>query len=306
MRQGALAPQPGAMCRLFGLRSVTSSQVHRSLLSAENALAVQSQRHGDGWGVAWYHAGVPHLIKGACSAFQDRIFARLSGIVASQTVLAHIRKATVGDVHVLNSHPFQFGRWVFAHNGDVLDFSLHRETLLAEIDPCLRKAVLGDTDSEVLFFLLLTALRRRGDLETDELRMPDVAAALGETLRRVRDLCDEPADRGEGRRVSKLTVILTDGRMMVGACSGRELHWSTWKRKCLDREHCPFLAGSCEAPTPDGHVNHLLLSSEPLQGDNYWEVLPQEGIVGVDAAMRLWTGTLQTGARLVIDRPLAA
>ena len=41
------------MCRLFGFRSVIPSQVHQSLVGAENALMLQSDRHPDGWGVAW-------------------------------------------------------------------------------------------------------------------------------------------------------------------------------------------------------------------------------------------------------------
>ena len=40
------------MCRLFGFRSVIKSQMHRSLVSADNALVRQSEQHPDGWGVA--------------------------------------------------------------------------------------------------------------------------------------------------------------------------------------------------------------------------------------------------------------
>ena len=81
------------MCRLFGFRSVIPSQVHRSLLSAENALVWQSERHPDGWGVAYFVGGIPHLIKSAETAIQDSLFRRVSGIVSSHTVVAHLRKA---------------------------------------------------------------------------------------------------------------------------------------------------------------------------------------------------------------------
>ena len=49
------------MCRMFGFRSVLDSHVHRSLLGAENALALQAEHHPDGWGVAYYLGGAPHL-----------------------------------------------------------------------------------------------------------------------------------------------------------------------------------------------------------------------------------------------------
>jgi len=57
------------MCRIFGFRSVMQSQVHRSLVSADNAFMRQSERHPDGWGVAYYLANAPHVIKGASAAF---------------------------------------------------------------------------------------------------------------------------------------------------------------------------------------------------------------------------------------------
>ena len=74
------------MCRLFGFRSVIQSQVHRSLVSADNALLLQSSDHPDGWGVAYYQEGSPHLIKSASTAIDDHLFRRVSGIVSSQTV----------------------------------------------------------------------------------------------------------------------------------------------------------------------------------------------------------------------------
>ncbi|NOS35310.1 MAG: class II glutamine amidotransferase, partial [Deltaproteobacteria bacterium] len=62
------------MCRLFGFRSVIHSQVHSSLVSADNALAFQSNEHPDGWGVAYYIAGAPHIVKTSHSAIDCKIF----------------------------------------------------------------------------------------------------------------------------------------------------------------------------------------------------------------------------------------
>src|SRR5262245_46837922 len=108
---------PIPMCRLFGFRSVIPSQVHRSLLSADNALGAQSGRHPDGWGVAFYVDGAPQVTRSPTTALTCALFRRVSGVVASETVLAHVRKATQGEPSVLNCHPFQHGRWTFAHNG---------------------------------------------------------------------------------------------------------------------------------------------------------------------------------------------
>ncbi len=280
------------MCRLFGFRSVIQSQVHRSLVGADNALAVQSRTHCDGWGVAWYHADVPHVVKSGSAAIEDAIFRRVSGVVASQTVIAHIRKATTGDIHALNAHPFQFGTWIFAHNGQIHDFERHKAALVAGVAPNLRRFVLGDTDSEVLFYLILTALGQRTDLHRRGTPIEDIVGAIDQVWRSVRKRCDAAGAVAGGEGASLLSGILTDGQTLVAACSGKELRFSTFKTGCLDRDSCPHLADECEAPTQTGFVNHLLVSSEPLQGDNVWHEMTFDEVVGVDWRMRLHRGRL--------------
>jgi glutamine amidotransferase len=269
------------MCRLFGFRSVIPSKVHRSLLAAENALGVQSNDHPDGWGVAFYVDGSPHVTRSPQTALGDALFHRLSGVVSSQTVLAHVRKATQGPKTVLNCHPFQYGRWVFAHNGDIPDFESRREALVAEIAPELRRFILGETDSELVFFLFLTLLARSGPLS--ERRDFDVVSeALREAVQRVRAICDEGASAP-----ALLTLMVTDGELLVATQGGKELFWSSYKNRCSDRDRCPSLSAVCEAPTTTGLVNHFIVSSEPLQGENVWLPFETGEIVGVDRAMRV-------------------
>ena len=149
------------MCRLFGFRSVIQSQVHSSLVGADNSFMSLSEDHPDGWGVAYYIHGSPHVIKSESTAINDHLFRRVSGLVASETVLAHLRKATLGSVDVANTHPFQYGKWVFAHNGNIKDFSNYRDELLDLIPPEMKRFILGSTDSEVLFFIVLAEIEKR-------------------------------------------------------------------------------------------------------------------------------------------------
>jgi glutamine amidotransferase len=271
------------MCRLFGFRSVIPSQVHASLLAAENALGAQSNAHPDGWGVAYYVDGSPHVTKSPTHALGDKLFHRLSGLVSSETVLAHVRKATQGDKGLLNCHPFQFGRWVFAHNGDIPHFAAGlAPRLREEIAPRLRRFVLGDTDSETIFFIFLSLLERYAPL-SQRPELGDVVAAVQATLERVRAIC-EPSATGAP---ILLTFIVTDGDVMVATHGGKELSFSTHKRRCPDRDTCPSLAAACENPSLDGRVNHLIVSSERLQGSNVWEELALGDILAVDARMRV-------------------
>jgi glutamine amidotransferase len=271
------------MCRLFGFRSVIPSQVHTSLLDAENALGAQSNDHPDGWGVAYYVDGAPHVTKSPTHALGDQLFHRLSGVVSSETVLAHVRKATQGSNGLLNCHPFQFGRWVFAHNGDIPGFAEHFQPVLREqISPRLRRFVLGETDSETIFFIFLTLLERFVPLsQRPELR--DVVAAVQGTLETVRRITEAPTSQAP----VLLTFIVTDGDVMVATQGGKELLFSTYKTRCPDRGTCRSLSAVCEAPSQTGHVNHLIVSSERLQGHNVWEALSPGDILAVDGRMRV-------------------
>ncbi len=251
-------------------------------MAADNALSVQSNDHPDGWGVAYYVDGAPHITRSPSTALNDQLFHRVSGVVASETVLAHVRKATVGELSVLNCHPFQYGRWTMAHNGEVKDFESHREKVLAQIAPRLRRFILGDTDSEVIFFLFLTHLSGYGELNK-RIAIEDVMCALRATEGQLRDLCDGD-DPGKN---ALLTIIVTDGTAMAAIRSGKELYWSTYKTRCSDRDSCPSLSPECEAATETGFVNHLVFSSEPLGGENVWIPMEQGEVVAVDWRMQL-------------------
>jgi predicted glutamine amidotransferase len=270
------------MCRLFGFRSVIPSKMHRSLLAAENALGVQSNHHPDGWGVAFYIDGAPHVTRSPTTALGDALFHRLSGVVASETVLAHVRKATQGDKTVFNCHPFQYGRWVFAHNGDIPRLDEVREHLRELIEPKLRRFVMGDTDSELVFFVFMSELLR---VSSAGLRaeLSHAMKALRTTVQRVREVCDGRP----GVDSALLTLLATDGENLVAAHGGKELYYSTYKTRCSDREHCASLSAVCEAASTTGFVNHFIVSSEPLHGENVWIGLEPGDIVGVDQRMQV-------------------
>ncbi|MBD88809.1 MAG: class II glutamine amidotransferase [Deltaproteobacteria bacterium] len=270
------------MCRLYGFRSVIPSQAHRSLVNADNALATQSERHPDGWGVAYYVDDAPHVTRSSSTALHDNLFKRVSGVVASQTVVAHIRKATVGEVSVLNCHPFQYGRWVFAHNGDIPEFGRCRDEIEAQISPTLRRYILGDTDSERVFFLFLTQLERLGPLGS-RLGIGPIMSALEETVTTIRRIADTP----DAPAPSLLTLLVTDGTSMAAIRGGKDLYWSTHKNRCVDSEGCPHYSDVCEAPTRTGLVNHFIVSSEPVSDDNVWTEFKEGEVIGVDAGMRL-------------------
>ena len=225
------------MCRLFGFRSVILSQVHSSLTSAENALVEQSEEHPDGWGVAYYLANSPHMVKSVQTAITDSLFKRVSGIVSSQTVIAHLRKATIGQLSIINTHPFQHGKWVFAHNGNLKDFDKHRDTIAATVDEDLRRYILGTTDSEMIFYLVLHHMRQKHDIHDSDISVAVVADAIRDAVADIERVVGKccPDDNGDPTE-TYLSFLLTNGKVMVGHQGGKRLFYSTYKSKCGDRE----------------------------------------------------------------------
>lgn len=288
------------MCRLFGFRSVIASQVHRSLVDCENSLVRQSQRHRDGWGVAYYVRDVPHVIKSAQTAVEDTLFARVSGIVSAQTVVAHLRKATAGRNAMINCHPFQYGHWIFAHNGQIPDFSAHRGAMLGSISPDLRRFVLGDTDSEVLFYMLLSAMRQRIDLGEDDPELEAIIESIDQVVDAIHVLTGENCYRSSRKEELYLSFLLTNGQTMVAHQGGKPLFFSTHKSRCPERASCPSFGRVCEMAVDAGPVNHLILTSEPLHGDNIWREMSPGQIVGVNRQMELQIQREQTEAAALV------
>ncbi len=84
----------------------------------------RTDTHHDGWGIAFFEgAGVRHFVdhQAAIDSPIAELIKRYP--IKSTNVIAHIRKATQGQVALENCHPFVrelWGRyWVFAHNGDL-------------------------------------------------------------------------------------------------------------------------------------------------------------------------------------------
>lgn len=271
---------------MFGFRSAVPSKAHRSLVAADNALGAQSRLHPDGWGIGWFVDDEAYVIKSANAAHACDRFNRASGRLESQTFLVHVRRATVGVTDHLNAHPFRHGRWLFAHNGTIFDFDLMEPWLLDQIDDVFRPLLLGDTDSERLFYFLLSRLLAAGVDRTG--RSTSDATLVGRVVREALLELDRVAiERGARRPI--VNVLLTDGRAFVAHKAGMPLLLSTQKHFCPDFAICPEPTKVCmEAVRPDAPVNHLLVASEPIGTDeNSWEELEDCTTLVLDEGFRL-------------------
>ncbi|MEG0920682.1 MAG: class II glutamine amidotransferase [Comamonas sp.] len=141
------------MCQLLGMNCNTPTDITFSFTGFSQR-AGNTDHHSDGWGIAFFEeGGLRHLVdhRPAVDSPVAELVRRYP--IKSRNVIAHIRKATQGEVLLQNCHPFVrelWGKsWVFAHNGDLKDF---RPRLHAHFHP------VGDTDSEHTFCWIMQEL----------------------------------------------------------------------------------------------------------------------------------------------------
>jgi glutamine amidotransferase len=190
------------------------------LFDAEHSLTRQAARPrfqlaGDdnphGWGVAWYSemdptatGTAPAVHHSTTPIWEDEVPPALEQAQAVACVAA-ARLASPGTVEVdaRNNAPFVSGLWSFSMNGWAFVDDPRRERSLRDaLTPARAAALVGDTDSEVLFGLILEHL--------------DAGESPAESVAKVNALV-EP---GPGVRAN---MLLTDGTRVIATANGNSL-----------------------------------------------------------------------------------
>jgi predicted glutamine amidotransferase len=137
------------MCRVFGCVAAEPVSIRHELLEAENPLIRQSEEHDSGWGMAVYEradGGQPTLVRFPEAAHIDHEFVRATEL-RGRIFNVHVRRATMGELSLENTHPFCLGNYTLGHNGTIVRYP-------RLLEPGMRRPE-GDTDSEHLFNRLM-------------------------------------------------------------------------------------------------------------------------------------------------------
>jgi glutamine amidotransferase len=226
--------------------------------------------HGHGWGVAEHPNGLPIVERQAWAAYHGEHFKKHAPRVSSHSVIAHVRRATVGPASLENTHPFVHGRWLFAHNGTVPRFEEVRVPMLEAMDPLHRDEIRGSTDSEHVFRYLMTLWGHAAE------------APLIETLRRGLNQVIAWCREVDPDARASLNVLWTDGERMVGSRFGRTLWY-------LEREGivaCEICGKSHVHHDPKQVYRAVEVASEPITSER-WLRVPNGTVFTVDPDMRL-------------------
>jgi len=238
------------MCQLLGMNCNTPTDITFSFRGFSQRAGITSD-HCDGFGIAFFEDKACRLFVDNQSAVESPIAELIRNYpIKSRNVIAHIRKATQGKINLENSHPFMrelWGRqWIFAHNGDLLDF-----------DPPLtgRFTPIGNTDSERAFCFLLDQLVAKFGY---------VEPSLSQVFELLLEISPKIAEHGT------FNFCLSNGQALFSYAITK-LHW-------LVREY-PFKPAQLidldvevdfsQVTTPDDRV--AVITTEPLTQNEVWQ-----------------------------------
>jgi len=255
------------MCQLLGMNCNTPTDIVFSFTGFALRGGLTDE-HQDGWGIAFFEgAGVRHLVDHQAAANSPLAELIKAHPIKSKNVIAHIRKATQGQVALENCHPFVrecWGiNWVFAHNGDLAGFA---PELNGQFLP------IGNTDSERAFCYILQQLR--GQFGS---RAPD----LSQLTASLQALCSEIAGFGT------FNMMLSNGSALFVHCSTnmhyliRQFPFNT--AHLSDRD---LSIDFTEVTTPQDRV--AVIATEPLTTNEVWQAFGKGELkVFVDGACQV-------------------
>jgi len=189
------------MCQLLGMNCNVPTDICFSFAGFQARGGV-TDHHRDGWGIAFFEGrGVRVFLDPQPSANSQIAELVRRYPIRSLNVIAHIRKATQGEVRLDNTHPFQrelWGQyWIFAHNGNLRDYAPRFNGRFLPV---------GSTDSEAAFCHMLQSLA------TQFPDGPPAPQALHQALRQL------AIDIG---RHGVFNFLLSNGEHLFAHCSTR-------------------------------------------------------------------------------------
>jgi glutamine amidotransferase len=250
-----------------------------------STVARNSLFNADGFGIGWYtkdqdvNDPTPCIFTSIQPAPTNRNFTRLAEKVKSELFFAHIRAASPGlPITETNCHPFQFGRFMWMHNGGIYKFKKIKQELIKRLSPKAYSMVTGTTDSEHIGALFVDQLPN-GD-HMAEHTPAEICKAIKDTIYILVGIVREFFKEKSG--ASSLNFACTDGKTVV--CTRFRDH---------PTEHAPSLyyirAGSVQMEEKEVNIcparecekpKAILICSEPITyDDSAWTLVPNNHLV---------------------------
>lgn len=267
------------MCRLYALRATHPTIPTCELLKAQNSLFKQAGGDERGWANPHGWGIVDRLADGSMDydrepkpADQSEEYRREATETPAIATIAHIRRATVGEPKLENTHPFVGENAALAHNGHIGAFEEVGAHMRTEMKPKWRDAIQGSTDSEHVFALLMSRLPERTP-----------SAMVDTMVRTIRDIAQWTDERGTECTLNLMWLV---DDHLIGSRFHRTLHYSL-------RDHayrCPECGESHGPDVPTYRA--VVLASEPITAE-HWHEVPDEVVWSIDPEWQLVTRSVR-------------
>lgn len=149
------------MCRLMGYVSQSKTSFPVIVGDGFSEFVALSSRHCDGWGLSTVDQAGAHTVveKRVEAAADSDSFDSAVANNAADGALLHLRWATKGlSISENNTHPFMYADYSFIHNGSIFP----PDAIAPFIDQKFLSLIVGDTDSERYFYLVMTEVEKLG------------------------------------------------------------------------------------------------------------------------------------------------
>lgn len=239
------------MCQLLGMNCNTPTDILFSFEGFHRRGGL-TDHHADGWGIAFFEGpGVRVFLDDKPSSESPVADLVRRYPIKSENVIAHIRKATQGEIRLENCHPFvreMWGRyWIFAHNGDLKSFAPPAGHFYRPV---------GGTDSERAFCHILETLRHKWGA------MPETGALYLELDRLAREI----------RAFGVFNFMLSNGELLFAHCS-THLHFIV-RQAPFNTAHLvddDVSVDFATVTTPNDRV--AVIATQPLTDNEAWTAL---------------------------------
>lgn len=202
------------MARLFGLIGNRADLAGRVLEVEREALQVPESLIPAGpisWGIGFYQGGELLLRRRPSDERRNLDIATLTQGLRTDLLIGQVRASTTGALRTENTHPFRYREWLFAHTGSLEHYAQIRPRLLDSIPEFLRKNIRGDTDSEILFHIVLSFLHDAGQLQQRDANPRTIAAALSSLVALTDQLVAEEGASSSGH----VNILITNGEVLL-------------------------------------------------------------------------------------------
>eukprot|EP00210_Caulerpa_lentillifera_P007669 g7320.t1 len=238
--------------------------------------------NGDGFGIGWYSDRpdlatdeIPCVFTSVTPAWNNDNLTRLASKIASPLFFAHVRAAYPGmPVSEQNCHPFQYGRYLWMHNGNIGGFDKVRRPLVALLSDAAYEAVPSfHSDSSIAFGLFLHFLPH-----LDRKLSPDILLkAMEQTISKIA----EYGEKYQVTEVSLLNFVVSDGATMIAT-------------------RCAFPLGEKPASLYYAEGNTF----RPKNGTKPWVSSPRSSSISKDSKYELTYAEQGSGVAFIASEPI--